>query len=72
MRSFIILLCIGMACAGSDLFDEEKMYKTWANHKAMETCYGPDMIKTTLIKMKTAVVKCTGMDMPELELPIFK
>merc|ERR1711936_996967 len=43
MRSFIILVCVGMALAGEDMFE-----------------------------MKKAVVKCTGMDMPELDLPMYK
>merc|ERR1711993_2698 len=30
------------------------------------------MMKTSLLKMKKAVVKCTGMDMPELDLPMYK
>merc|ERR1719412_1065821 len=29
-------------------------------------------MKTSLLKMKKAVVKCTGMDMPELDLPMYK
>merc|ERR1711963_822450 len=29
------------------------------------------MMKTSLLKMKKAVVKCTGMDMPELDLPMY-
>merc|ERR1711994_717312 len=28
-------------------------------------------MKTSLLRMKKAVVKCTGMDMPELELPMY-
>merc|ERR1712141_942247 len=28
-------------------------------------------MKTSLLKMKKAVVKCTGMDMPELDLPMY-
>jgi len=72
MRSFVLLLCIGLVYAGSDLFDEEKMVKKWAKHKAAEVCFGEDMMKTTLMKMKKALQKCTGMDMPELDLPMFK
>merc|ERR1719410_1226085 len=49
----------------------KKMQKTWAEHKAMESCFGENMMKTSLLKMKKAVVKCTGMDMPELELPMY-
>merc|ERR1712038_657335 len=38
----------------------------------MESCFGEDMMKTSMLKMKKAVVKCTGMDMPELDLPMYK
>jgi len=72
MRSLIIVLCIGMVCAGGDMFNEKKMAMKWAKHKAMESCFGDDMMKATLMKMKRATVKCTGVDMPELDLPIFK
>lgn len=72
MRSFIILICVGMVFAGEDMFGEEKMQKQWSEYKAMESCFGADMMKTSLLKMKKAVVKCTGMDMPELDLPMYK
>merc|ERR1719479_664146 len=72
MRSFIILICVGMAIAGDDMFGEEKMKKQWMEYKSFESCFGEDMMKTSLLKMKKAAVKCTGMDMPELELPMFK
>jgi len=71
MRSFILLLSIGLVYAGSDLFDEQKMADKWAKHKAMEACFGENMMKTSLMKMKKAVQKCTGADMPELDLPMF-
>merc|ERR1711997_230388 len=72
MKSFIILICVGMAIAGDDLFGHEKMKKQWKDYKAMESCFGEDMMKTSMLKMKKAVVKCTGMDMPELDLPMYK
>merc|ERR1712141_299626 len=72
MRSFIILICVGVALAGEDMFGMKKMQKQWAEHKAMESCFGENMMKTSLLKMKKAVVKCTGMDMPELDLPMSK
>merc|ERR1712018_765712 len=72
MRSFIILICVGVALAGEDMFGMKKMQKQWAEHKAMESCFGENMMKTSLLKMKKAVVKCTGMDMPELDLPMYK
>merc|ERR1712202_19230 len=72
MRSLLILLCIGFVYAGSDLFNDEQAAKKWAKLKAMEHCYGKDMMRTYLLKMKKAVVKCTGMDDPTLDLPMFK
>merc|ERR1712158_344582 len=42
------------------------------HHKSMESCFGEDMMKTSLLKCKKAVVKCTGVDAPELDLPMFK
>jgi len=71
MRAFIILACVGVVIAGDDMFGMKKMQKTWAEHKAMESCFGENVMKTSLLKMKKAVVKCTGMDMPELELPMY-
>merc|ERR1712038_84978 len=73
MRAFIaVLACVGVVFAGEDMFGMKKMQKTWAEHKAMESCFGEKMMKTSLLKMKKAVVKCTGMDMPELDLPMYK
>merc|ERR1711974_550606 len=48
------------------------MKKQWTDYKAMESCFGEDMMKTSMLKMKKAVVKCTGTDMPELDLPMYK
>jgi len=61
-----------MAIAGDDMFGHEKMKKQWTDYKAMESCFGEDMMKTSMLKMKKAVVKCTGTDMPELDLPMYK
>ena len=72
MRSLLILFCVGLVFAGEDMFDDEKSAKKWAKFKAMESCFGDDMMKTSLLKMKKAAVKCTGIDMPEMELPMFK
>merc|ERR1712080_178629 len=52
MKSFIILICVGMAIAGDDLFGLEKMKKQWTEYKAMESCFGEDMMKTSMLKMK--------------------
>lgn len=72
MKSFVILICVGMAIAGDDMFGEEKLKKQWMEYKSFESCFGENMMKTSMLKMKKAVVKCTGMDMPELDLPMFK
>merc|ERR1712241_745698 len=72
MKSSIVLICVGMAIAGDDMFGHEKMKKQWTDYKAMESCFGEDMMKTSMLKMKKAVVKCTGTDMPELDLPMYK
>lgn len=61
-----------MAIAGDDMFGHEKMKKQWTDYKAMESCFGEDMMKTSMLKMKKAVVKCTGIDMPELDLPMYQ
>merc|ERR1711881_411455 len=72
MKSFIVLLFIGMAIAGEDMMGHEKMKKQWTDYKAIESCFGEDMMKTSMLKMKKAVVKCTGTDMPTLDLPMYK
>merc|ERR1719203_820063 len=45
--------------------------KKWSKYKAMEACYGEDITKTQLLKMKRAIAKCSKIDMPELDLPMF-
>lgn len=72
MRSFIVLICVAAVFAGEDMFGEQKMMKEWAHHKSMESCFGEPMMKTHLLKYKKAVVKCTGVDAPELDLPMFQ
>jgi len=72
MKSFIVLICVAAVFAGEDMFGEKKMMKSWMHHKSMESCFGEDMMKTSLLKCKKAVVKCTGVDAPELDLPMFK
>merc|ERR1712080_136243 len=64
MKSFIVLLFIGMAIAGDDMMGHEKMKKQWADYKAMESCFGEDMMKTSMLKMKKAVVKCLEWTCP--------
>merc|ERR1712038_1053419 len=51
MKSFIVLICVGMAIAGDDMFGHEKMKKQWTDYKAMESCFGEDMMKMMMKKM---------------------
>merc|ERR1712018_570314 len=49
---------------------EEKCKKHGPNTRLWNHA-SENMMKTSLLKMKKAVVKCTGMDMPELDLPMY-
>jgi len=53
------------------MMGNEMMVKKWSKFKAMESCYGEDLMKTHMLKMKRAIAKCTKAEMPELDLPMF-
>merc|ERR1712158_1173 len=53
MRTFIILVCVGMALAGEDMFGMKKQQKQWAEHKAMESCFGENMPELDLPMYKS-------------------
>ncbi len=78
MRPFaavFVLSCLAAyarAGAGSGMVSDMEMMKKWSKYKAMEACYGEDVTKTQLLKMKRALAKCTKVDMPELDLPMYK
>merc|ERR1711923_275318 len=40
--------------------------------KAMEGCFGEDLVKDHMIKMKRSAAKCMRVETPELELPMFE
>ncbi len=70
MRTFVLVLAaLGLAHAGGM---EKKMIEKWAKMKAMESCYGEEVMKKHMLDMKRAMAKCSGTDMPELDLPMFK
>lgn len=77
MRPFaavFVLSCLAAyarAGAGSGMVSDMEMMKKWSKYKAMEACYGEDVTKTQLLKMKRALAKCTKVDMPELDLPMY-
>lgn len=54
-------------------WDEEKyILKKWTQHKAMEGCFGKDMTKAYMVRKKQAFAKCSKIDSPLLDLPIFQ
>lgn len=65
----VAVLLLATAALGWE--DEEKMFNTWSNIKAMESCWGEDNMKTYMVQVKKAISKCHGTDAPELELPMF-
>ena len=69
MTYFIFLLFIGMDIARGDIMGHEKMKEQWFKSKALESCFGEDMMKIQMVKMKNAVVKCNST---ELDLPRYK
>ena len=58
--------------SGGGMMAEKDMQQRWASYKAMEACYGEDITKTQLLKKKRAIAKCSKVDMPELDLPMYK
>lgn len=60
------------AGGGSGMIGDTEMLQKWSKYKAMEACYGEDITKTNLLKMKRAIAKCSKIDMPELDLPMYK
>merc|ERR1711976_691172 len=76
MRRFTVLFLgcfVGsvLSAGGSGMLNDMDMMKKWSKYKAMEACYGEDITKTQLLKMKRAIAKCSKVDMPELDLPMF-
>jgi hypothetical protein len=71
MRFLVVFLSTMTALVIADM-GQGGMVKKWAEYKAMESCYGEDVTKGHMLKMKKAVSKCTKTDMPELELPMFR
>ena len=68
----LVLAFVKANAAGSGMINDMEMMKKWSKYKAMEACYGEDITKTQLLKMKRAIAKCSKIDMPELDLPMYK
>merc|ERR1711992_370549 len=63
----ITLLVAGALAGGKEKREMEKRMKM----KAMEGCFGEDLVKDHMIKMKKSAAKCMRVEAPELELPMF-
>merc|ERR1711963_1086131 len=51
---------------------EKREMEMWMKMKAMEGCFGEDLVKDHMIKMKRSAAKCMRVETPELELPMFE
>merc|ERR1712024_166479 len=62
------LLVVGTLAGGK----EKREMEMWMKMKAMEGCFGEDLVKDHMIKMKRSAAKCMRVEAPELELPMFE
>merc|ERR1711992_296398 len=68
-----VLLALTLLVAGALAGGKEKReMEMWMKMKAMEGCFGEDLVKDHMIKMKRSAAKCTRVEAPELELPMFE
>jgi len=72
MKLLILAALFGLAMAGEDMFNEWKMMKKWAMEKVEEQCWGEENTRKYMVLYKRAMTKCSGMEFPELDLPMFK
>merc|ERR1711953_43054 len=72
MKGLLVFLSILVVVSAGSFSDEKKKMKKWAQHKAMEACYGKDAMNQWKVKVKRAMQKCAGIPAPELDLPMFK
>eukprot|EP00091_Calanus_sinicus_P003844 TRINITY_DN13_c0_g3_i8.p1 TRINITY_DN13_c0_g3~~TRINITY_DN13_c0_g3_i8.p1 ORF type:complete len:134 (-),score=38.91 TRINITY_DN13_c0_g3_i8:137-538(-) len=71
MKVLAVLLLASYGLAHQAQSDYHQ-FKTWAEAKAMESCWGEENNKIYVVQMKKAVAKCKQQDAPELELPPFR
>jgi hypothetical protein len=71
MKFLVIFSALMSTATFAQMMGPEMMVKKWSKFKAMESCYGQDIMKTYMLKMKRAIAKCTKTAMPELDLPLF-
>jgi len=66
----LLLTVVAVSMAGED--KQMRMLKKWAFAKAIGQCIGEKNMKMWMIKKKEAYRKCSGMEVPELDLPMFQ
>jgi len=71
MKVLAVALLASYALAHQSHSDYHQ-FKTWAEAKAMESCWGEENNKLYVVSMKKAVAKCKQQDAPELELPPYR
>jgi len=64
----LTILVVGALAGGK----EKQEMEIWMKMKAMEGCFGEDLVKEHMIKMKRSAAKCMRVEAPELELPMFE
>jgi len=64
----LTILVVGALAGGK----EKQEMEMWMKMKAMEGCFGEDLVKEHMIKMKRSAAKCMRVEAPELELPMFE
>merc|ERR1712197_293073 len=68
-----VILALTLLVAGALAGGKEKReMEMWMKMKAMEGCFGEDLVKDHMIKMKRSAAKCMRVETPELELPMFE
>merc|ERR1711933_536279 len=68
-----VLLALTLLVAGALAGGKEKReMEMWMKMKAMEGCFGEDLVKDHMIKMKRSAAKCMRVETPEFELPMFE
>merc|ERR1712209_131012 len=68
-----VLLALTLLVAGALAGGKEKReMEMWMKMKAMEGCFGEELVKDHMIKMKRSAAKCMRVEAPELELPMFE
>merc|ERR1712012_302900 len=69
MRVLLALTLLVGALAGGK---EKREMEMWMKMKAMEGCFGEELVKDHMIKINRSAAKSMRVETPELELPMFE